>query len=203
MTSFINTIIDPQNLIATVGIFGIIVVIFLETGAFFGFFFPGDSLLFTAGYLASQGYVSFGWLLLGTFIAAVIGDSVGYAFGKRVGPAIFSRNDSAVFNKKHILRAQNFYEKHGRKTIILARFIPIIRTFAPIVAGIGKMEYRKFISYNIVGGFLWTWGLLWLGYVFGSLIHDPDKYIIPAVLVIIFVSATPALRELFRKRKVM
>lgn len=157
MPELLHILLEPKTLITTVGTLGVIVVIFMETGLFFGFFFPGDSLLFTAGFLASQGYVSLAWLLIGTFLAAVIGDSVGYAFGKKVGPALFSREDSVIFNRAHITRAQHFYEKHGRKTIILARFMPIIRTFAPIVAGIGNMNYRTFLTFNIIGGFVWTW----------------------------------------------
>lgn len=196
--SFIHFFTDPRSLIQALGLIGVIATVFLETGAFFGFFLPGDSLLFTAGFLASQGYFSFSILLIGTLIAAVAGDSVGYAFGKRIGPALFKREDSVFFNKKHIDRAQHFYDKYGKKTIVLARFMPIVRTFAPIVAGIGKMDYKTFLTYNILGGFLWTWLMLWLGYGLGSLIPDPDKYIIPAVLVIILVSASPALKELWK-----
>jgi membrane-associated protein len=199
--SSITSIIDPHFLISTFGTIGVIGVIFVETGLFFGFFLPGDSLLFTAGFFASQGYISFAWLLVGTFLAAVIGDSVGYAIGKKIGPKLFTKEDSLFFNRKHIVRAQDFYEKHGKKTIVLARFIPIVRTFAPVVAGIGNMPYKTFISYNIIGGFLWTWLMLWLGYGLGSLIPNPDRYVLPAVLVIVAISSFPALREIFRKKK--
>jgi membrane-associated protein len=198
--STILSIIDPHTIISAVGVFGVIAVVFAETGLFFGFFFPGDSLLFTAGFLASQHQLSFAWLLIGAFIAAVIGDSIGYAFGKKVGPALFVKENSIFFDKKHITRAQHFYEKYGRKTIILARFIPVVRTFAPIVAGIGNMTYRAFISFNIIGGFLWTWTMLWLGYGFGSIIPDPDRYVIPAVIVIIIISVLPALREMLKSK---
>jgi len=198
--STILSILNPHTIIAAVGIVGVIAVVFAETGLFFGFFFPGDSLLFTAGFLASQHQLSFAWLLVGAFVAAVIGDSVGYAFGKKVGPALFVKENSVFFDKKHITRAQHFYEKHGKKTIILARFIPVVRTFAPIVAGIGNMTYRTFISFNVIGGFLWTWAMLWLGYGFGSIIPDPDKYVIPAVIVIIIISVLPAVREILKKR---
>ncbi len=196
--SFIHQITNPREIIETLGLVGVIVIIFLETGVFFGFFFPGDSLLFTAGFLASQGYISFPLLLVGTFIAGVIGDSFGYAFGKKLGPKLFSKEDSVFFNKKHILKAQDFYNKYGKKTIILARFMPIVRTFAPIVAGIGKMEYRTFVIYNILGGFLWTWSMLWLGYGLGALIPDPDKYVLPVVIIIILVSAFPGIREAWK-----
>lgn len=184
------------------GTIGVIAIIFVETGLFFGFFFPGDSLLFTAGFLASQGYISFSWLLIGTFLAAVVGDSLGYAFGKKVGPALFSREDSVIFNKQHIVRAQHFYERHGKMTIILARFMPIVRTFAPIVAGIGNMKYRTFILFNIIGGFLWTWGMLWLGYGLGALIPNPDKYVLPIIIVIVALSASPTLFQLFKKKTI-
>ncbi|MES2216696.1 MAG: VTT domain-containing protein [Patescibacteria group bacterium] len=196
---FISSLLNPEHLIMTLGTLGVIVVIFLETGAFFGFFFPGDSLLFTAGYLASIGYVSLPWLLIGAFIAAVVGDSVGYTFGRRVGPHLFNKENSTFFKKEYITRAQAFYEQHGKKTIILARFMPLIRTFAPIVAGIGNMNYRTFLTFNIIGGFVWTWGMLLLGFGLGSLIPNPDRYIIPVVLVIIIVSSLPALKEIFKK----
>ncbi|MBP6858513.1 MAG: VTT domain-containing protein [Candidatus Pacebacteria bacterium] len=199
MPEFLNIFLEPKTLIMALGTLGVIAVIFIETGLFFGFFLPGDSLLFTAGFLASQGYVSFAWLLIGTFIAAVVGDSIGYAFGKKIGPSLFSREDSVIFNKQHIVRAQQFYEKHGKKTIILARFMPIIRTFAPIVAGIGTMPYRTFITFNIIGAFIWTWGMLWLGYGLGALIPNPDKYVIPVVIVIILVSAAPAIKEIVKE----
>jgi membrane-associated protein len=198
--SILHLVTDPKALIAAVGALGVIAIIFLETGAFFGFFLPGDSLLFTAGYLASQGYVSLPVLLVGAFVAAALGDSVGYAFGKSIGPKIFTKEDSVLFSKRHIVQAQDFYEKHGGKTIILARFIPAVRTFAPIVAGVGNMNYRTFLIFNLIGGFVWTWLMLWLGFGFGSLIPDPDRYIIPAVVVIIFISSAPALVELFKRR---
>jgi membrane-associated protein len=128
-----------------------------------------------------------------------LGDSLGYAFGKKIGPKIFTKEDSVFFNKKHIQKAQEFYEKHGKKTIILARFMPIIRTFAPIVAGIGNMQYRTFIIFNIVGGFLWTWSMLWLGFGLGSLIPNPDRYVLPVVIVIILVSAFPGIKEVWKQ----
>lgn len=197
---FIYLLLEPKAIIAAIGTLGVIGIIFAETGLFFGFFLPGDSLLFTAGFLASQGYVSFTGLLIGTWLAAVIGDSVGYAFGKKVGPALFVKENSLFFNKEHIARAQHFYEKHGVKTIVLGRFLPIVRTFAPIVAGVGNMNYRTFLTYNIIGGFIWTWLMLWLGYGLGALIPDPDKYVLPIVIVIIIVSASPTLFQLFKKR---
>lgn len=200
ISNAIHFLLDPRALITTVGTFGVIAIIFLETGVFFGFFFPGDSLLFLSGFFASLGYLPIGWLLFGCFIAAIVGDSVGYAFGHHVGPSLFTKDDSLFFSKKHIARAEHFYEKHGKKTIILARFIPVVRTFAPIVAGIGNMKYRTFISFNVVGAFLWTWLLLILGYVFGSIIPNPDRYILPVILVIILISAAPAVWQVLKDK---
>lgn len=199
--SFLQYLTDPKIIIQTVGLIGVISIIFLETGVFFGFFFPGDSLLFTAGFFASSGYLPLSWLLIGTFLAAVLGDSFGYAFGRRVGPTLFSKEDSIFFNKKHITKAEQFYEKHGKKTIILARFMPIVRTFAPIVAGIGNMNYKTFLSYNVIGGLIWTELMIWLGYGLGSLIPNPDRYVIPVVIVIIVVSIIPGLREAWKVAK--
>lgn len=196
--SIIHLLTDPRTIITTLGTLGVIAIVFAETGLFFGFFLPGDSLLFTAGFFASQGYAPLDILLIGAFLAAAIGDSVGYAFGKKVGPSIFTKEDSLFFNKEHITRAQHFYEKHGRKTIILARFIPIVRTFAPIVAGIGNMAYKTFIIFNLLGAFLWTWAMLWLGYGLGALIPNPDRYVLPAVIVIILISSAPALKEILK-----
>jgi len=198
MTSLL-LFLEPKLLIGAVGIIGVIVIIFAETGLFIGFFLPGDSLLFTAGFLASQGYISLAWLLVGTFLAAVIGDSVGYAFGRKAGPAIFDRPGSFLFDPKNIIRAKEFYEKHGKKTIILARFVPVVRTFAPIVAGVGDMDYRTFLSFNIVGGFIWTWMLLFLGYLLGAVIPNPDRFILPIVAIIVIVSLLPVLRQVFKR----
>lgn len=208
--SAIHDIIDPEALISAFGLFGVIGIVFLETGFFFGFFFPGDSLLFTAGLLVSTGHLSVTvnpiWSLIilagGTFIAAVAGDSVGYAFGKKIGPAIFTKDDSIFFNRKHIARAQHFYERYGVKTIIIARFMPLIRTFAPIVAGIGNMRYRTFLTYNVIGGFIWTVGMTSLGFGFGSIIPNPDRYLLPVIVLIIFTSILPGVWEILRKKKI-
>jgi membrane-associated protein len=184
-------------LVSTVGLIGVVAIIFAESGLFFGFFFPGDSLLFTAGFLASQGLLNI-WLLTGgVILAAILGDSVGYWFGAKVGPKIFSREDSFFFHRKHIERTQKFYDQHGKKTVILARFVPIVRTFAPILAGVGKMEYKTFLKFNIVGGVLWGAGLTWAGFILGSIIPGVDRYLLPIVLVIIVVSLIPALTHLY------
>lgn len=189
---------DLVTLIKTVGYLGIFGIIFAESGLFFGFFFPGDSLLFTAGFLASQGYLEIWPLAILCFIAAVAGDSVGYAFGRRVGPKIFNREDSLLFHRDHLERAQKFYEVHGGKTIILARFMPIVRTFAPIIAGVGQMEYRRFLAYNVVGGFIWGMCLPLAGYYLGQTVPGVDKYLVPIILGIIIVSVLPSVIHILR-----
>jgi len=190
--------LDPITIIKAVGIIGVILIVFAETGLFFGFFFPGDSLLFTAGIFASQGYLDIWVLLVGCVIAAILGDSVGYWSGKKYGRELFDRDKGFFFKKKRLYDAEIFYEKHGKSTIVIARFVPIIRTFAPIVAGIGKMHYKTFISYNIFGGITWVLLLLLSGYFFGGLIPDPDKYIIPIAFAIIVVSFLPIIIKIIR-----
>lgn len=189
---------DLIHLIKTVGYVGIFGIVFSESGFFVGFFLPGDSLLFTAGFLASQGYMNIGVLVLVCFAGAVAGDSFGYAFGKKVGPKIFTRKDSLLFHKDHLLRAEKFYEKYGAVTIVLVRFIPIIRTFGPIIAGVGKMKYTKFLTYNIIGGALWAIGLPLAGFYLGSMIPNVDTYILPIIGGIIVVSVTPIIWHIIR-----
>jgi len=193
-------ILDPSFLIQTLGLVGVFAIVFAESGLFFGFFLPGDSLLFTAGLLASQGHFNVVLLWLGCMLCAILGDSVGYAFGKKAGPRVFFREDSFFFHKKHIERTRAFYEKYGKKTIVLARFVPIVRTFAPILAGVGQMEYRTFLSYNIIGGVLWSTLLIFLGYGLGSAIPSIDRYLLPMVLAIIVISFLPLLREWIKHR---
>ena len=189
-----------ETILPTIGYIGIFAIVFAESGLFIGFFLPGDSLLFTAGFLASQEIFDIRILALLCFIAAVTGDSVGYAFGRHIGPRLFTREDSWLFHKKHLAKAQHFYEKHGKKTIVIARFMPIVRTFAPIVAGIGNMHYKTFITYNIVGGFLWGIGVTVAGYFLGKVIPDVDKYLIPIVVVIIIASILPSVIHLIKER---
>lgn len=192
--------IDLISLIKAVGYTGVFSVVFAETGLFLGFFFPGDSLLFVAGFLAGQNFFSLPILLFGFFISAILGNMLGYEFGKRVGPKLFSREDSLVFKKAHVVKAHNFYEKHGSKMILLARFIPIVRTFAPIVAGIANMRYAVFFMYNVIGAFVWVVGLVLLGYYLGSVINV-DKYLLPIVLLIIFLSFLPAIAAYIREKR--
>ena len=193
--------IDLIALIKAAGYLGLFGIIFAESGLFVGFFLPGDSLLFTAGFLASQGVLNI-WILIPLmFIAAILGDNFGYAFGKKVGPALFKKEDSLFFHKDHIERARIFYEKYGAKTLVLARFLPIARTFAPILAGVGNMHYPTFLFYNFIGAVLWAVGLTWLGYFLGSTIPNLDKYLIPIILAIIVVSSLPTLIHIIRNRE--
>jgi len=200
--------LDLVSIIKTIGYIGIFAIIFAESGLLIGFFLPGDSLLFTAGLLAStkipngtQNYLNL-WILIGiVFAGAVLGDSVGFTFGFRVGRKLFRRENSRIFKKENLVKAQGFYERHGGKAIILARFVPIIRTFAPIVAGIGKMKYRTFIIFNIVGGVLWAVSVPMAGYYLGRWIPDIDKYLLPIIAVIIVVSAIPAVLNFLRSSK--
>lgn len=192
---------DLPSLIQTIGYLGIFIIIFAESGLFFGFFLPGDSLLFTAGLLASQGYFSIVLLILIITIAAILGDQVGYLFGKKFGPKIFNRDDSFYFKKRYTKDAEIFYEKHGKKTVLIARFLPIIRTFIPILAGVGKMNYFTFISYNILGGLIWGGGITFLGYFLGEKIPNADTYLLPIILVIVFISILPTIYSFLKNRE--
>ncbi len=192
---------DLESIIKAVGYFGLFGIIFAESGLLIGFFLPGDSLLFTAGFLASQGYLDITLLATLTFIAAVSGDSVGYWFGKKVGHRIFKKEDSFFFHKDHIRKAQHYYEQHGGKTIILARFIPVVRTFAPIIAGVGHMNYRTFLLYNITGGLIWAVGLTVLGYFLGSTIPHVDRYLLPIIALIIIVSFIPPVIGILKNKE--
>jgi membrane-associated protein len=199
----ITDAIDPQQLIRSFGTIGLFVIIFAESGLLFGFFLPGDSLLFTAGLLAARGDLNLPVVLVGCFLAAVLGDQVGYAFGRKVGPSIFSRPNSRLFKQEHIQRADQFFEEHGAKTIVLARFVPVVRTFAPILAGVGSMRYRTFLVYNLIGGFVWAIGVTTLGYLLGDQIgaDNIDKYLLPIIFVIIVISVLPAVFEVLRHRR--
>ena len=175
-------------------------IVFTETGLLIGFFLPGDSLLITAGLVAAAGGLDIWLLNVLLSVAAIAGDSVGYAIGYRAGPHIFTREDSRWFNKKHLVRTREFYERHGGKTIILARFIPIIRTFAPVVAGVGRMDYRRFLAFNVLGGIGWVCGLTWAGYLLGQTIPDIGRYIHVVIVVVIVLSLIPIGVEWWRAR---
>jgi membrane-associated protein len=192
---------DLVELIRTVGYIGIIAIIFAESGLFFGFFLPGDSLLLTAGLLAARGELNLAILLVTLPIAAILGDNVGYWFGKKAGPPIFNRENSLLFRRKNLLAAKAFYEKHGGKTVILARFVPFIRTFAPIVAGAVEMPYRRFFFFNVLGGLLWAVGVTFAGYILGQSIEPEvlDRYFLLILLAVIFLSALPALIHMWKE----
>lgn len=189
------------HLIQTVSYFGMFGIVFAESGLFFGFFLPGDSLLFTAGLLASQGHLNIWLLLLITFIAAVLGDNVGYMFGAKVGPKIFKKKESLFFRKENITRAEKFYEQYGPSTIILARFIPIVRTFAPIVAGVGKMKYQTFLLYNLIGGFCWTVIMTMAGFSLSKIFPDIGKHLELVVIIIVLLSIMPAIYHVIKEKR--
>jgi membrane-associated protein len=191
--------LNLEDLIRTVGYVGLIAIVFAESGLLIGFFLPGDSLLFTAGFLASQGYLNIAVLAGACFVAAVAGDAVGYAFGRRVGPALFRRDDSLFFRRQYLVRAEEFFARHGGKAIVLARFLPVVRTFTPIVAGAGKMHYPRFAVFNALGGFLWAVGMTFGGYFLGSAIPNVDRYLLPIIFLIILVSVAPTAIHIWRQ----
>jgi membrane-associated protein len=176
-------------------------IVFTETGLLIGFFLPGDSLLITAGLVAATGALDIWWLNVLLVAAAVAGDSVGYAIGARIGPRLFTREKSWLFNPRHIVRTREFYERHGAKTIVIARFVPIIRTFAPVVAGVGQMSYRRFLIYNVAGGLGWVLSMTWAGYLLGNVVPNIDRHIHIVVIVVIVLSVIPIAVEILRERR--
>lgn len=190
-----------EDLIRWGGHFILITIVFCETGIMAGFFLPGDSLLVTAGLLASAGNLNVYLLLAELSAAAILGDTVNYAVGRKLGTALFTREDSLFFNKKHVIRTHQFYEKYGPKTIVLARFVPIIRTFAPAVAGVGQMTYSTFILYNVIGGLAWVFATILIGFFLGNSIPHIDKHIHEVILVVIFVSFLPIAWEYWKSRR--
>lgn len=184
---------DLVSLIKTAGYLGLFGIVFAESGLLLGFFLPGDSLLFTAGFLASQGFLNV-WILTAiTFSAAILGDNFGYGMGRKFGPKVFVKENSFLFHRDHLERARIFYEKYGGKTIVLARFLPVIRTFVPVLAGVGNMRYKDFVFFNILGAVLWAIGMTWLGYFLGNTIPNADQYIVPIVAAIIVLSSLPTI----------
>jgi len=206
VTSLLAGILNPRDLIDKVGLIGIWLIVFAESGLLFGFFLPGDSLLFTAGFFASEPssipselHLNLPLLLVGCWIAAVAGDQVGYAFGHRVGEALLQRPDSRFFKRRNVEKAQRFFDKHGPKTIVLARFVPIVRTFAPILAGVSSMRYRTFVTFNVVGGTVWAIGLTLVGYFLGQ-VQVVEENLEIALIIIVGVSFMPVIIELLRAR---
>ncbi len=207
ISEFFRNLNDLPALIQWVGMIGLIVIVFTETGLLVGFFLPGDSLLVTAGFLASQDVFAAGanlnvWVMgVLLSIAAIAGDQVGYAIGAASGSRIFAREDSRFFKKRHLLRAQDFYDRNGGKTIIFARFVPIVRTFAPVLAGVAKMNYRSFVTFNIVGGLLWVWSMLLTGYYLGRLVPGIEHHIEKVILGVIVLSILPGIIGAWRESR--
>jgi membrane-associated protein len=194
----------PKDLILAFGPFaylGLFVILFAETGLFVGFFLPGDSLLFAAGIVAAAGGLDLALVCLVCTTAAIAGNLVGFAFGRRVGRPLFERPDSRFFKRQHLLAAEAFYEKHGGKTIVLARFLPFVRTFAPIVAGASRMARGRFVLYTVIGGVLWGTGLPIAGNLVGNLIPDIDRVLLPVILLIVLVSVLPTALHVLRANR--
>ena len=208
LKEYLNPKIIIETLLAKGGVFvyvGLVFIVFAETGLAVGFFLPGDSLLVVAGLFAANGQLNVAVLLSSLFVAAVVGDAVGYYTGARMGPRLFKREKSWLFRPSHLQKAHDFYEKYGGKTIIIARFVPIVRTFAPIVAGAAQMPYRQFIVFNVVGGLLWVFSMVLAGYYLGTLLRDKlginlDEHIEWVIIVVIFLSLLPPIYEYLRSR---
>ncbi len=192
---------DVEHIIKSGGILIISLIVFAESGLLIGFFLPGDTLLFGAGLAASQGELSLIGLILAVVAAAVIGDNVGYSIGRRTGSRIFSKKDGIIFRKEYIEKAEKFYEKHGGKTIIIARFVPIVRTFAPVVAGASKMSRKRFFAFNVIGGIVWGAGMPLLGYFVGNRIPGLDKYIEVVILGVVLLSILLAFAHLLKDKR--
>lgn len=203
LSEFFGRLRDLPALVQWAGYVGLTAIIFAETGLLVGFFLPGDSLLVTAGLLAADPTFGLNVWLLGAIltVAAVVGDTVGYNVGRATGPRIFRREDSLFFHRDHLLRAQAFYDKHGGKTIIIARFMPIVRTFAPVIAGVGRMEYRRFVLYNVVGGILWIWSMLLTGWVLARTVPGVAKHVEKIILLVVFLSILPGIIAWWRERR--
>ena len=200
MWDLFHRIYDVEGLVRVGGLMALIVIVFVETGLFVGFFLPGDSLLVTAGLFAARGDLDLWCIFLFVSLAAIIGDTLGYTIGARTGPRIFSREDSLLFHKRHLITTREFYDRYGGITIILARFMPIVRTFAPLVAGVGRMQYRRFVLYNVVGGIGWVVSMTSLGYLLGRTVPDIDRHIHIVIAVVIFLSLLPGIIKFAREK---
>jgi membrane-associated protein len=197
----LHILADLKGLIQWGGVFLVCAIMFVETGLFVGFVLPGDSLLVTAGIFAAAGHLHIGWLLAIVPLCVIAGDQLGYWIGRRAGKALYKRDDSLLFKKRHLERAHEFYEKYGGKTIILARYVPIVRTFAPPVAGAARMNYRKYIAFSVLGGILWVWSMVLIGYFLASTIPNVDKNLHIIIVVVIFLSLLPAFIEAWLQRR--
>lgn len=193
--------LNAEHIIQSGGLILIGLIVFAESGLLIGFFLPGDTLLFTAGAFAAQGKLPIGWLLVTVVLAAIIGDNVGYSIGSRMGKKVFTKKDGVLFHHENILKAEKFYEKHGGKTIILARFVPVVRTFASVVAGVGNMPRKRFFVFNVIGAVAWGLGVTLLGYFVGSKIPNIDKYLLPAVLLAMLITFGPTIHHLSKDER--
>ena len=193
--------LSVTHLLQTFGIAGLVAIVFAETALLVGVILPGDSLLFTAGLLASQQKLNLAAVIVGATLAAIIGDQIGYLIGKRVGPRLFARPDARVFKQAHLRRADAFFAQHGPKTIVLARFVPVVRTFVPTLAGAARMNYRQFVTFNVAGGLLWATGVPAAGYLLGKSVPSIDKYLLPVIGLIVVVSLIPVAVVTLRHRR--
>jgi membrane-associated protein len=202
LVDLFHQLTNVRELVRVGGYVGLTAIIFAETGLLVGFFLPGDSLIVTAGLLSAQPQFGLNVYVLGLLltVAAIIGNSVGYAIGRATGPRLFTRDDSLLFKKKHLYRAQDFYQRHGGKTLIIARFMPIVRTFVPVVAGLANMPLKAYTAYNVLGAVAWIWSMLFIGHFLGRVVPGIDKHIEPMILVIVALSLLPALISWRRER---
>ena len=196
-----HRIYDVESLVRVGGIVGLTAIVFIETGLLIGFFLPGDSLLVTAGLFAARGDLDVSTLIICLSLAAILGDTLGYNIGARTGPKLFTRPDSLLFNRKHLITTREFYERHGPFTIVIARFVPIVRTFAPVVAGVGAMTYKRFIAYNVFVGIGWVLSMILGGYFLGQIVPDIHKNIDKVIIVVIFLSLLPLIIKYLRERR--
>ncbi|HMT18891.1 MAG TPA: DedA family protein [Candidatus Saccharibacteria bacterium] len=194
--------LHPETIVQSGGLLLIGAIVFAESGLLVGFFLPGDTLLFSAGFFASQDKLPLGWLLLIVVVMAIIGDNVGYSIGRKAGPRIFKKKDGMLFRQEYIERAETFYKEHGGKTITIARFVPIVRTFAPVVAGAGKMDRKRFLMFNALGATVWGAGVTLLGYFLGTKIPNIDKYLLPVVMLAMIVTFSSPIIHIIREPKV-
>jgi membrane-associated protein len=198
---FFSTVYNVPELVRLVGFYGLIAIVFAETGLLIGFFLPGDSLLITAGLFAARGDLDIRWMIPSLILAAIVGNATGYAIGKRTGVALYSRPDSLLFRREHVRMTHDYYERHGGKTVVLAQFIPILRTFAPVVAGVGAMGYRRFATYNVLGAILWVTSMTLAGYLLGNLVPNIEQRIHYVVAVVIAISLLPPAIAWLRSRR--
>ena len=201
LVDFFHRLSNLPDLVQWAGLFGLTAIIFSETGLLIGVFLPGDSLLVTAGLFAAKGYLDIYTLVPTLTVAAICGNTLGFFIGRASGPRVFNRENSLFFNKKHAIRANEFYAKHGRKTLVLAQFMPVIRTFAPVTAGVACMPFRTFILTNVFGAFAWIWSMLGIGYFLGNYIPGIDQHIEIVVVVVVFISILPGIIAGIRARR--